>query len=264
MLTKRLLTVAIAAPFLIGAIVAPYFFVFKLFVIVCMLIAFNEFYTIVGHPKGEKEFAIALGTAHVSYLLFSPMGLGGFEMALIPIVTFVFYCLYPLTKRDGIAPRIALTVLGTFYIGTSGSFVALLRTLPYGVFWVFALLGMTWMNDTAAYFFGHRFGGPKLAPKISPGKTWAGFFGGFVGSFCGFLMFWFLLPNETTLWQGVMMVACVGVIGPIGDLSESLIKRSFGVKDSGDVIPGHGGMLDRIDALLFTAPLVYWFAISQL
>ena len=96
--------------------------------------------------------------------------------------------------------------------------------------------------------------------RISPGKTVEGFFGGYLGTLAGFFLFWLLLENDLALWKGIVLTMLVGIAGPIGDLSESLIKRSFHVKDSGNIIPGHGGMLDRIDALLFTAPVVYFFA----
>lgn len=265
MFWKRILTVVIAGPFVIGVIVCPVPWVFKVFVAACLGISLVEFFTIVGHSASERRFGIGLGLFHLLFLLFSPYVrlYGVWEMTLLVIAVFAYYCLAPIAQREGIASRVGLTLLGSLYIVTFGAYVSFLRELPDGIYWVLTALAMTWMNDTSAYFVGRRFGRRKLAPKISPGKTLEGFLGGFVGSFVGFLFFWLLLHNPVTFSKGLLLTFAVGLMGPLGDLSESLIKRSFGVKDSGQIIPGHGGMLDRIDALLFTAPVVYLFA-SQL
>jgi phosphatidate cytidylyltransferase len=262
MLVKRIVTVLIGAPFVIGAIFAPMTSVFKIFVLLCLLMALVEFFNIVALNRTERVFALALGLFHTSFLLFCPEPERWLlaELSLVLLLSFSFFCIAPKESAEGTAQKIALAALGVLYIGTFGSLVGLLRDREYGVFWVFALLAMTWLNDTFAYFFGHRFGRRKLAPKISPGKTVEGFFGGYLGTLAGFLAFWFLLENGLDLWQGLLLTVLVGAAGPLGDLSESLIKRSFHVKDSGNIIPGHGGMLDRIDALLFTAPVVYWYS----
>jgi phosphatidate cytidylyltransferase len=262
MLFKRIVTVLIGAPFVIGAILAPTTWVFKLFVLLCLLFALIEFFGIVALDRQQKAMGTVLGVLHISFLLFcpSPERWLLLELCLTVLTVFVYYCVTPKETAEGLGPRIALTLLGILYVGTFGSLVGLLRDHSYGVFWVFALLGMTWLNDTFAYFFGHKFGKHKLAPKISPGKTIEGFFGGYLGTVCGFLLFWFLCPNDLPVWKGLVLTVLVGIFGPMGDLSESLIKRSFHVKDSGNIIPGHGGMLDRIDALLFTAPVVYWYS----
>ncbi len=262
MLIQRILTVLVAAPFLIGAIIAPWPWVFKAVVALCVLFGLLEFFFIVHTSKEERFFAIVLGVVHNLYLLFCPEAdrFALLELTAVLLSVFIFHCLKPKENMEEIAQRISLTLLGILYISTLGAFVGLTRELPYGIFWVFGLLAMTWLNDTAAYFIGHRFGKHLMAEKISPKKTWEGFFGGFLGSFAGFFLFWRLLDNPLTLGQGLILTLLVGVIGPIGDLCESMIKRSFGVKDSGNIIPGHGGMLDRIDALLFTAPMVYFFA----
>lgn len=263
MLFKRVVTVLIGAPFVIGAIICPETYVFKSFVAVCLAVALWEFFTIVGFNGRERIVAVSLGLLHVVFLLFCPRQEEQLllDSALLVFAAFAFYCFSLKETTEGIAQRIALIVLGAFYVGTFGAFVGLARELSDGVFWVFVLLGMTWLNDTFAYFFGHRFGRRKLAPKISPGKTVEGFLGGFLGSFAGFLLFWGIFKRPVPFVYSVPLTLLVGIVGPIGDLCESLIKRSFHVKDSGNVIPGHGGMLDRIDALLFTAPVVYFFAL---
>lgn len=126
--------------------------------------------------------------------------------------------------------------------------------------WLFVTLAIAFASDTMAYTFGRLFGKRKLYPAVSPGKTWAGAIGGLVGgcmATIGFGSLW-LLP-ELQITHAVVLGVLGSVVGQIGDLVESMIKRTFEVKDSGNVLPGHGGMLDRIDALLFVTPLVYYY-----
>jgi phosphatidate cytidylyltransferase len=127
-----------------------------------------------------------------------------------------------------------------------------------GSLWVTLSIAVTFVCDTGAYFAGRSLGRHKLAPAISPGKTVEGGVGGLVAS----LGFTFLA--RATFFPALTVRDCIlvglaaGILGPIGDLTESLLKRSAGVKDSGNLIPGHGGMLDRIDAVLFVGAYVYW------
>ncbi|HEY6106973.1 MAG TPA: phosphatidate cytidylyltransferase, partial [Anaeromyxobacteraceae bacterium] len=118
-----------------------------------------------------------------------------------------------------------------------------------------------WANDTFAYFAGSLFGRHRLLERVSPQKTWEGFAGGALGSVAGALAVRALLLGPVPLWAALAVAAGGAVLGPLGDLAESMLKRAAGVKDSGRLIPGHGGLLDRIDALLFVAPWVYAFAI---
>ncbi len=261
MLLKRIVTVLIGAPFVIAAILWPATAAFKIFCVGCLAVSLSEYFTIIHVSPAGRVFGVFLGVLHMGFIFFAPAAWNQpfFEATLIALLIFAYYCFSRSEAMEGIAQRIALTLLGIFYIGSFGSFVGLTRDLPHGVFWVFILLAMTWMNDTFAYFFGHKFGKRKLAPMISPGKTVEGFLGGFLGSACGFFLFWFIFRRPVAIFHVVPLTLLVGIVGPVGDLCESLIKRSFQVKDSGNFIPGHGGMLDRIDALLFTAPVVYGY-----
>jgi phosphatidate cytidylyltransferase len=263
-LKKRVIAGLLALPFVIAAILYSETWVFKLAVVLCFSLALWEFFVVVGFSSRDRIFAFTLGLLHLAFILFGSSYTRDWiflESAALLLAVFIFYCFVPAASMNGMALKIALTFFGVFYVATLGSFVGLLRDRPYGVFWVFALLAMTWLNDTFAYFAGHLFGRHKLAPMISPGKTIEGFLGGFVGSLAAFLSVWYWIKNDLAWTNGLLLVFLVGCLGPLGDLSESLIKRSFGVKDSGNVIPGHGGMLDRVDALLFTAPVVYLFAL---
>lgn len=155
------------------------------------------------------------------------------------------------------APQRTAHLLMAFIYGHGGlTALAALRLLPDGGWWVVAALVITWGNDTMAYFAGRFLGKHKLYPEVSPNKTWEGFAGGFVGAIG------FLFVQKAFFFPALSVVDCVvlgalgSVLGPAGDLCESMLKRAYGVKDSGKIIPGHGGMLDRIDALIFNAPMV--------
>jgi phosphatidate cytidylyltransferase len=146
---------------------------------------------------------------------------------------------------------------GLVYIGIV--IVALLSMRGSGEdgIWAGVVLGVTvWLTDTGAFFAGRRLGGHKLAPDISPAKTWSGALGGLViGTVCGSVV-WYL-HGGAPLWIGVVLCALISISGQIGDLAESALKRRFRVKDSGDIIPGHGGLMDRLDSLTFGALFLY-------
>ena len=132
--------------------------------------------------------------------------------------------------------------------------------LRFGVAWVIISVVVTWATDTFAYVAGHAVGRHRMAERISPKKTWEGFAGGAVGSIVGALVTRLLfteLAEVLSVGMAVLLGAGGAVLGPLGDLAESALKRAAGVKDSGKIIPGHGGLLDRIDALLFVSPWVY-------
>jgi phosphatidate cytidylyltransferase len=118
-------------------------------------------------------------------------------------------------------------------------------------------LTVTWLNDTGAYFAGRAFGRHKLYPRISPSKTWEGWGGGLIASVGGAVAVKLLFLPELPVWVAAAVGVGAGILGPLGDLSESMLKRAFGRKDSSHLLPGHGGILDRIDALLFNAPFVW-------
>ncbi len=261
MLKQRVITVLIAAPFLIASLLTSHTIAFKLVVVFCVGAALWEFFTLISLPRNEKTYAMGLGSFHLGFVLFCPFfpekALS--EISSLLILLFAYFCFCP-GKIEGAIGRIAAIFVGILYVGTFGGLIGLIRDWENGLFWVFFLLGTVWMNDTAAYFAGRAFGKHKLAPQVSPGKSIEGFFGGMAGSWLGFFVFWIIFGRPIGVSQGLVLATVVAVVGPIGDLSESLLKRSVGAKDSGTMIPGHGGMLDRIDALLFAAPVVYFLS----
>ena len=155
------------------------------------------------------------------------------------------------------APTRTAHVLMAFTYGAGGlTALGALRQLSDGGWWVVAALVITWGNDTAAYFAGRFLGKHKLYPEVSPNKTWEGFFGGFIGAIGGLFIMRAFFFHSLAVIDCFVLGALGSVLGPAGDLCESMLKRAYGVKDSGNTIPGHGGMLDRIDALIFNAPMV--------
>lgn len=138
----------------------------------------------------------------------------------------------------------------------------LISNMENGPGWVLLLLSIIWATDTGAYFFGRFIGGPKVWPRVSPKKTWAGAVGGlFCAIVCGLLVFNLYFGGSTgvPISAIALVAACVSCVGQIGDFFESGLKRAYNMKDSGTLIPGHGGMMDRLDSLVFAAPLYLGF-----
>jgi phosphatidate cytidylyltransferase len=149
------------------------------------------------------------------------------------------------------------TFWGIAYVGVLGATIILLRDLHNGRDWVYLALFSTYAVDTFAYFTGRAIGRRKMAPAISPNKTWEGFAGGYVGGFAGVLLLNYVLGLRIDAAPALLIGATLPLAAAAGDLFESWIKRRAGVKDASDLIPGHGGVLDRLDSLLFTFPVVY-------
>ena len=155
--------------------------------------------------------------------------------------------------------RAAHLVTGCLFGGVGMMALSATRLMEHGFWWVFAALVITWLNDTMAYFAGRFLGRRKLYPAVSPNKTWEGFLGGLLGSVVGLFILRAVAFPVLTVVDCLVLGVLGGLLGPMGDLCESMLKRAYGVKDSSRLVPGHGGMLDRIDALLFNAPLVFLY-----
>lgn len=186
---------------------------------------------------------------------------GGTEAigAAITLVVVVFL-LSSLIRFPALMPGdMAVGITGILYVGLFIYFY-LIRTLNDGFTLTIIMLACTWAADTGAYIVGKKIGKRKLNPKLSPGKTWEGALGGYVASTLTAVLINMLHPVGPLAIIAVMGML-VGLVGLLGDLYESSLKRIAGVKDTGLVIPGHGGVLDRFDSMLFTAPLVYYFSI---
>jgi phosphatidate cytidylyltransferase len=161
---------------------------------------------------------------------------------------------------------VATTILGVIYVGFLSSHIVLLRELPLqtgnayatGSSFVFLAFVVTWASDTGAYFVGTLLGRHPLLPRISRNKTREGAVGGVLFAILGALVARYTFAPYMDLWQAVLLGILGSVVGMAGDLVESMLKRDVDVKDASETIPGHGGVLDRFDSLLFTAPLIYY------
>ena len=168
------------------------------------------------------------------------------------------------SQREGGFARWAWTIAGILYVGWLLSHLVALRGLDDGRNWVFFVLFTTFASDTTAFFVGRAIGRHHLASHISPGKTWEGAIAGVVAAVIVSLVF--IMPTPFSLHlsygQAMPLALLVGIFGQLGDLVESLFKRSTGVKDSGKLIPGHGGILDRLDSVIFAGLVVYYYVLS--
>ena len=208
------------------------------------------------HPLAPVAFAAAVALVIAAYYG------GQFQMMIVLVATFPVMFLLAAMRgpREGMTAGVAITLLGILWIGLPLAHAVLLRELPlHGGALVIDVLVATFLTDTAAYAGGRLFGRHPLAPKLSPNKTIEGLAFGFVGGTMGF---WFAglyqdwLPGIDALVMGM----CIAVIAPMGDLFESMIKRDLDIKDTGNVFGPHGGLLDRLDALLFTIVMGYYLA----
>lgn len=256
---KRILSAAVFLPPFVLLVQFGSPFQFFLLVCVAILVGLYEFYAIAG-AGGLRPLApigIAGGLA-LGCLQFLGASVPWFTLALAGLVVLVLTSLL-FAERDPkeVASRAAITLLGMIYVGGLLSFPAVLRAMAPGRTYIFYLALVTWAGDVGAFYVGSRFGRRLLYPSISPHKTVEGGLGGLLfsvlASFLARLWFWDTLGIAQSLLLGLGL----GIMGQVGDLCESMLKRSFGVKDAGSLIPGHGGLLDRVDSLLFTGPVLY-------
>jgi phosphatidate cytidylyltransferase len=260
-LRKRVITALWGVPLVLLAIwfdgPLPWFTVLMA---VWGLLAAWEFYRITGVAVNRPlaYFGLAwvlffIVHAHFDYDLTLPL-------LLTSAIVFSLTLLLFLPKKEGAAAGWAWTTGSILYIGWLLGLLVALRT-EAGRDWVYLALLATFGSDTAAYFIGRAFGRHKMAPRISPGKTWEGAAGGLFGAVIISLLF--TLPTTVQLPLGYGMAVLLGllvsVFGQAGDLAESLLKRSAGVKESGGLLPGHGGLLDRLDSVVFAGAVVFWF-----
>jgi phosphatidate cytidylyltransferase len=267
----RLITGLSGLAFLLPAIIWGGAWVVEAIVWVAVFISLDE-YTRMAFPRHQREtFA---GLSMMSVLTLAPALRGAPELSLAALVIAGAVCmswvLYLLPGVDDMAesPDLSRTgdlmgrlVLALVWIPGCLHFLVRLRDLEHGLGWVFTVLVISWMGDTGAYFAGRFFGNSKLYPIVSPKKTWAGVWGGIAGAIVGLLVQRGFNMEVLGIADCVFLGAIGCIAGITGDLSESLLKRSFGVKDSGWIMPGHGGLLDRIDSVMFVAPVVWVWAV---
>ncbi len=211
-----------------------------------------EYYDLLG--RGGMQPARWLGTAWLLALVLSAQRPALFATVLTGgLIASLVRSLYQVDR-----PLInwAGTVAGTVYLGTMMGQAMVLRLLPDGLWWLLLALAATWLNDTSAYLVGISLGRHRIWPRLSPKKSWEGTLGGLgIAAVGGSLVAW-LSPLPLHPGWGALLGAGAGILAFFGDLSISMVKRQVGVKDSGRLFPGHGGMLDRLDSLLFVIPAI--------
>jgi len=191
-----------------------------------------------------------------------------FALGAGTVLVFFSRSIIRMPEKNGFE-EVTVGIAGTAYIGIAMSHVLLLRSCPGGCDLVWALLGILWMTDSLAYIVGIAIGRHRLAPLLSPKKSIEGAVAGVVGGILGIFLVRYLTLTVTgtgsesllvsaPYWKLAVLGAGISIVGQVGDLAESMIKRWAGVKDSGHLIPGHGGLLDRMDSLLFAGPVMYY------
>lgn len=238
--------------------------VFSVLLLIIVLLSINEFISIVSDKNNQPSQWPTVFVGGVTYCFLAANAMGVMPPAgLLGVIPFIFLLFIFELWRNKTNPftNIAFSLLALIYISLPLGFVMyffdpVFQSGPkhYGI--VLGFLFILWLNDTGAYFTGSLIGKHKLFERISPGKTWEGSVG---GALFAMLTAWGLsfLFVQLNLLQWLILSIIIVITGTLGDLVESMLKRSLGIKDSGNILPGHGGMLDRFDAVLISAPFVF-------
>jgi phosphatidate cytidylyltransferase len=257
---KRLIT---------GLLLTPFFFyivcfapqpVFQAVLVGVALLCYYEFLGIASATFPQYEDLTKTFTGYVAgvIILLLPLGQVGVFVLLFALLSFALSLRQG--KLEAVLPLTACSVLGVVYVFGSWRCAVELRAIS--PWWLLFATAVNWVGDSAAYYVGKNFGRNKLSPLISPGKTWEGTAGSLIFSgIAGVTFLHFMFPRVPA-WESVLLCAAANAAGQVGDLCESAIKRGAGVKDSSNLLPGHGGWLDRVDSSLFSIPLVYWLITS--
>ncbi|HSR60608.1 MAG TPA: phosphatidate cytidylyltransferase [Robiginitalea sp.] len=268
MLRERVLVSAILLPvgmvfIYVGGIA------YALFVTLILALAANEYVQLFRtggyQPAGVLVLAgvvgLALGRAY-----------DGFDSApwitsLVALGIMTYHLVSYERGRDQAGTDFGISLGGVVYFGWVGSYLISLRQLPEGLWWFLLALPVIWFADSGAYFIGKRWGKHKLSPRLSPKKTWEGYLAGIVWGVAGGVLLaalWGLAAGRDSSiapWHGAVLGLLLSILTPLGDLGESMVKRQVGVKDSGKLLPGHGGAWDRIDSWLWAGVLGYYLII---
>jgi|WetSurSiteA1Bulk_404760.scaffolds.fasta_scaffold01418_4 phosphatidate cytidylyltransferase len=268
MLLKRVLVVIVLLPIGLAAIIAGGWYLTAL-VAVFMGFAAWEYVTLFRSGGLQPAGILVVGG---TLLFVLSRNINGFESApwlisLLILLSMTYHLVTYERGRDQAGSDFALTLGGMFYIGWIGAYFISLRNLPEGLWWILVVLPAVWFADSAAYFIGKRFGRHHLSPRLSPKKTWEGYLGGIIvgvlltAGFTALLQTWAGPDSAITPLRGALVGLIMGIFPTLGDLGESMIKRQVGVKDSGKLLPGHGGAFDRVDSWLWAVVIGYYLVL---
>lgn len=264
MLKQRLLTTLWGLPLITAAIWfgEPWF---TIVVAPFGLLAIYEFYKIVASKQVSPLMVFGIiGTLlfilspHFPYYTYGVTT----QILLTSLLLLSLIWLLRHPQREEAFARWAWTMAGILYVGWLLSYLIALRGLEAGKYWVFLAMFITFASDTSAFFVGRTWGKHRLAPRNSPGKTWEGAIAGVLGAVISSLILVKLLAFSLSHGQAILLGLLVTVSGQLGDLVESLFKRNMGIKETGKLLPGHGGILDRLDSIFFTSAVVYYYALA--
>ena len=260
----RVLVSVVAIPVIMGASYfgGIYFFLFTLFI---STIAYYEFFLLAKNKGANVN--LWFGLFSIILLLFNHFRVFINFFAVLLFLVFILIMIELFRNKGSAIINVGVTLLGVFYIGIFSAALLGIRELypridvlyRRGGYIVIAVLASIWVCDSAAYYGGTALGKHKLFVRVSPNKSWEGAIFGFIFAIITMILAKIIILNFLS-WNAVIVIGfIIGVFGQIGDLVESLIKRDAGVKDSSSIIPGHGGILDRFDSLLYTAPLIFLY-----
>jgi phosphatidate cytidylyltransferase len=266
MLKHRIITAAVGVPLVILAIwfgdPGPWF---SLLIAGAALAGTYEFYHMANFNR--REPLLYLGVLYSLALVLSPYYRNPDVLPILITTTMLVSLIYLLCRpaREKALHKWAWTIAGALYVGWMLSYWLSLRGLEDGRSWVYLAILTTFANDTGAFFIGRATGKHKLAPTISEGKTREGATGGLICAVLGALIIATVInlisPFDFKYWQIILIGFIIGLFAQLGDLVESLLKRNMGVKESGNLLPGHGGILDRFDSLIFVGAVVYYYVL---
>jgi phosphatidate cytidylyltransferase len=257
---KRWVTAIVAVPILFGIIAYGGEEAFAVLIVLASLTGMEE-YNRMAFGRGltlEKAETMVIALFILLAAFFANLPL------LLAVLTFGVMTVLMLNllrmRRQGVdMTHAGRVILGVLYIPLLMAHFIMIRRSQSGVLWIFFILVLAFAGDIAAYYIGRRFGKRKLLPEVSPGKTVEGTIGLVAGSIAGCLLFKLFFFPMLPVAHAVVLGLVGSVAGQLGDLSESALKRAAGVKDSGMILPGHGGILDRLDCLMFITPFVYYY-----
>lgn len=258
LLKQRIITALILAPLTLAATFLLPLFEFKLFIAAVMTVAAWEWANLAGLKQPTQRVAYAVGVLAII------VAMKYLALPALPVVTLalLFWCValgwvstFPNSKGQW-QSVMARSLMGLLVLIPTWSGLVELKAQPSGNAWLLLLMLLVWGADVGAYFAGRAWGKRKLAARVSPGKTWAGFYGGLCSSLLVALVFGLVMSLQGAQLVGLMLVCLVtALVSVLGDLLESMLKRHRGIKDSSNLLPGHGGVMDRIDSLTAAAPI---------
>lgn len=269
MIRDRLVVILILLPVGIGVALAGGFSLACVVVLVILLAAM-EYAKLFSRPDLQIPAWLVGGGASVLALLRWFFGFDhiGFAVTAILIVTAIWFVIQYERGQARAATAMGMTIGGTIYLGWLIAFFISLRQLPYGLWWTLIVVTCICGADSFAFLIGRRWGRHPLAPHLSPKKTWEGYFGGILGGVVGGLLIGWLLGipagplSGISPWTGLILAIPISILAPVGDLAISMMKREMARKDTGTLLPGHGGALDRIDSWLIAAAIGYYMILA--